>query len=287
MESPPSEPPRSEVPLESEQPPAHEWGEADAALLDAFAVPSYLALFTQAASDFLLIGEAGRLVHLGCRTGHPDASWLERMPRTTGVGVDPNPAFIQVAASHLDALGMRYVVAPSDQSGLEPQTYSHAIAFHPHGGVRQRLLLFREMARLLYPGGQALFALPVGESFQQLLDLTSEYALKNGRPDLESALDGALLHRPSVAQLRGEVLSVGLGDIGIETQGARLTFDSGLAFVTDPAVRLLILPQIAGYLDLKDLEPALVEYFVRAIDKYWSDAQFEVTLEIATVTARR
>jgi SAM-dependent methyltransferase len=264
-----------------------EWGETEAALLDAFAVPSYLALFTSHAEGLLLVGEAARVVHLGCRTGYPDAEWLQKMPDTTGVGVDASPALLAVASSHLGAMKMRYLAAQPDKTGLDGQSFSHALGFHPLGGVKERLRLFQEMSRLLYPGGQALLALPIGESFQELVDLMAEFALKQSRPDLEAAIDAIELHRPSARQLQEELVSVGLGDVGIETKSLKLTFSSGLAFIEDPAVRLLILPQVAGWLGGIRLEPELFEYWVRAIDRYWSDAEFELSLEVAAVSARR
>lgn len=266
---------------------AEEWGETEAALLDAFAVPSYLALFVAEAEGALLVGEAARVVHLGCRTGYPDALWLEKMPKTSGVGVDASPALLAVASSHLGSLTMRYVVASPEESGLDGQSFSHAFSFHPLGGPEARLRLFQEMSRLLYSGGQALLALPSGQSFQELVDLLSEYALKHGRTDLDAAVDALEHQRPTPQQLQEELQSAGLSDVGIEMKSQTLTFSSGLAFMEDPAVKLLILPQIESWLGGMKLETEVLDYWIRAIDKYWSDSEFELSFEIATVSARR
>lgn len=264
-----------------------DFGEDDAALFDAFVVPSYLSLFTAAARPLLLVGEAGRLVHLGCRTGYPDPLWLEAMPSTTGVGVDGAQSFLSIAGSRLGAMNMRYVFGNPARSGLESQTFSHSVSFHPTRNAKGRIALFAEMARLLYSGGQALVALPFGDSFQEVLDLVGEYALKHDESELEAAFDGVSLHRGTPEQLMEELKSVGLSDVGIDVQEQQIPFESGRAFVEDPAVRLLVLPLVAAWLGRPSLPEEAREYLARAIDKYWSDTAFELRVQIAAVSARR
>lgn len=272
----------------SQVPPlGEEFGEDDAALFDAFVVPSYLSLFTAAARPLLLVGEAGRLVHLGCRTGYPDPLWLEAMPSTTGIGVDGAQSFLSLAGSRLGAMNMRYVLGNPARSGLEAQTFSHALSFHPTRNAKGRIALFAEMARLLYPGGQALVALPFGDSFQEVLDLVGEYALKHDDSELESAFDSVSLHRGTSDQLIEELKSAGLSDIGIDVQEEQIPFESGRAFIEEPAVRLLILPLVAAWLGQVALPDAARDYLARAIDKYWSDTPFELRVQIAAVSARR
>lgn len=264
-----------------------DFGEDDAALFDAFVVPSYLSLFTAAARPLLLVGEAGRLVHLGCRTGYPDALWLETMPSTTGVGIDGAQSFLSIAGSRLGAMNMRYALGNPARSGLESQTFSHAFSFHPTRNAKGRIALFAEMARLLYPGGQALISLPFGDSFQEVLDLVGEYALKHDETELESAFEAVALHRGTSEQLLEELKSAGLSDIGIDVQEEQMPFESGRAFIEDPAVRLLILPLIAAWLGRPSLPEGAQEYLARAIDKYWSDTAFELKVQIAAISARR
>jgi SAM-dependent methyltransferase len=264
-----------------------DFGEDDAALFDAFVVPSYLSLFAAAARPLLLVGEAGRVVHLGCRTGYPDAQWLEDMPSTTGVGVDSVQSFLSIASSRLGSMNMRYVLGNPARTGLDPQTFSHALSFHPTRNAKGRIALFAEMGRLLYPGGQALISLPFGDSFQEVLDLLAEYALKHDDAEIEAAFESVPLHRGTPHQLMEELKSAGLSDVGIDIREEQIPFESGRAFVEDPAVRLLILPLVAAWLGRTSLPDEARDYLARAIDKYWSDTAFELKVQIAAVSARR
>jgi SAM-dependent methyltransferase len=52
--------------------------------------------------------------------------------------------------------------------------FSHAFSIHPASHKKGRLDLFQEMLRLLYPGGQALIAMPLKGSYQEIADLFRE-----------------------------------------------------------------------------------------------------------------
>ena len=68
-----------------------------------------------------------------------------------------------------------------------------------------------------------------------------------------------------------------------------LRFENGRDFFEDPVTRLLLVPELR--LDLpRDLlsEVALPFTYVRdAIDKYWSDGTFELTVHVGVVSGRR
>lgn len=271
----------------SSQPPLEdEIGENEAALFDAFVVPTYLMHFADRARELLLVGEAGRLVHLGCRSGYPEARWLQDMPRTLAVGVDSSTALLELARSKADGAFLHYLRAAPEQSGLDAEAFSHGLTLHPLGGSEERVALFAEIARLLYGGGQALVALPLGHSFLELTDLLSEYALKHEDSQLEAALEATTPHRPTLEQIQLELEGVGLSDIDVLTHIENLAFDSGRAFANDPAVQALIWPQLTCWLGGVSLEPAR-DYVAKAIDKYWSEASFELTVHIAALSARK
>jgi hypothetical protein len=63
-------------------------------------------------------------------------------------------------------------------------------------------------------------------------------------------------------------------------------FVSGRAFIEDPITRLLLMPEFRKNLDTDDLR-APFEYVRDAIDKYWSEGEFELTVHVGCATARR
>ncbi|NLE88605.1 MAG: class I SAM-dependent methyltransferase [Myxococcales bacterium] len=264
-------------------------GANDAAIVETFAVPRYLAWFGELALEMLLVSEAARVAHLGCRTGYPDLEILKRIPRTALVGVDGSEPALDLARNKAAAAGitaLEYQLATGLPTGLPAEQFSHALCLHPRADRLGRVALFGEMQRLLYRGGQALLALPLSSSFRELTDLLAEYALKYDDSTLSDALEHASTERITIEGLALELEQAGLGDVDFEVRQRSLRFDSGRALVEDPATRFFILPELEGWLGAVDLtEPS--RYFVEAIDKYWSEDPIELGVTLVAVSARK
>ncbi len=263
-------------------------GANDAAIVDTFAVPRYLSWFGDLLLEIVLVGESGRVAHLGCRTGYPDVELMERMPNTTMVSVDGGGPALELARIKAESVAERveYVLAERLPTRLPSGQFSHVVCLHPRADREARIELFREMRRLLYRGGQAIVALPLSSSFRELIDLLKEYALKYDDAVLSKALEAAYAERITVESLAEELEEVGLVDVDFEVRPKTICFDSGRALVEDPVTRFFILPEIQAWLGSDDLtEPA--RYFVEAVDKYWSEELLEVGVNIVAVSARR
>lgn len=264
-------------------------GANDAAIVETFAVPRYLSWFGELALEMLLVSEAARVAHLGCRTGHPDLEWLRHIPQTELIGVDASEPALDLARNKAAAAGasqLQYQLAQGVPTGLPAEQFSHVLSVHPRADVVGRSALFGEMHRLLYRGGQALVALPLSSSFRELIDLLAEYALKYDDTALSKALERASLERVTVENLAAELEAAGLTDVDFEVRQKALRFDSGRALVEDPATRFFILPEIETWLGAVDLSEAS-RYFVDAIDKYWSEDPVELSVTLAAISARK
>ena len=263
---------------------------ADAAILETFVVPRYLSLFGDLMLEMILVGESARIAHLGCRTGYPDLKLYERVDGVDIVGVDSSPPALELARNKAAVLGgevrIEYRVGDSVPLDLEDGIFTHAFAIHPISGSQERAALFGEMSRLLCEGGQALVALPLRGSFQEIADLFREYGLKHDDSDFSKAIEAALVDRPSIETLSEELENAGLDDIDVEIRQTQLSFDSGRAFVEDPVSRLLIIPEVRTWLAVNDLQRPL-EYVRDAIDKYWSEGKLELSLNVGCASARK
>lgn len=78
----------------------------------------------------------------------------------------------------------------------------------------------------------------------------------------------------------------GFDFVDVSLRPTTLGFQSGRDFFEDPIARLLILPEVRLNLGLDDPEPAFA-YVREAIDKYWSDGTFELTVNVGCATGRR
>ena len=262
---------------------------ADAAILETFVVPRYLSLFGELALEMLLLGESARLIHLGCRTGYPDLKIYEQGEGADIVGVDLSLPALELARNKAHVRGdvrIEYRLGGDESLELEEGLYTHAMTLHPAASSDQRLRLLSEMERLLCSGGQAVIALPLRGSFQEIADLFREYALKHDDTAFSKAVEAALLARPSIESLSEELEQVGLADVDVEIRQTSLTFDSGRAFVEDPVSRLLILPEVKAWIGVEDVTKPLA-YVRDAIDKYWSEGKLELSLNVGCASARK
>lgn len=261
----------------------------EVAILETFVVPRYLASFGEPVLDLLLAGDFARIAHFGCRTGYPDRQLLETITSCSVVGVDPSLAAVELArnkAATLHDVALEYLVATEYPTELEEESFSHAMSLHPIGTEDDRIELFREMHRVLYTGGQALVALPMRGSFQEVGDLFREYALKQDRGDFGKSAEVGMAAQPTIETLSEELEAAGFDDIDIDVRQVTLRFESGRAFTEDPATRLLILPEIQGLMGVDDLKEP-VSYLSDAIDKYWSNREFELGVNVGAASARK
>lgn len=264
-------------------------GPAEAAIYETFVVPRYLSLFGEAALDMVVEGPDAQVVHLLCGTGYPDRGIALKLPGAHIYGIDPSPAALELArakAATMASMTADYRVGDGWPTPFPAGAFSHAVCLHPLARPIDRTALLAECARLLAPHGQVLVALPLRGSFQELADLLREYALKAEADAVAKAVEAAVLVRPTAEQLAAEVEEAGFHFVDVDLRTHVLKFQSGRDFFEDPVCRLLLLPEVRSNLDLPDVERPLA-YVREAIDKYWSEGTFELTLHVGCASGRR
>lgn len=263
-------------------------GSSDAALFETFVVPRYLSLFGEAALDVLAHARGAQVLHIGCRTGYPDREILARLPQAHVVGCDASAPALGVARAKAQTTGERgleYVEAKELPLPFEDASFSHALSLHPPADPASRQGLLAEMHRLLTTHGQAVLALPMRGSFVEIADLLREYALKTDDGPLGDAVDRAMALRPTVESLSSEMEDAGFEYVDVELRRGSVAFEGGREFFEDPVTRLLLSSEFRRNVGL-DLD-APMAYVRDAIDKYWSDGRFELTVHVGCASGRR
>lgn len=103
--------------------------------------------------DRLLSVSAGdRVLEVGCGQGHLTKRLADRGVEI--VGIDANPAASEVSESHL----VRHMSAES--LDFEDDRFDSVLSFHAIEHIPRLEIAFAEMARVLRPGGKALFVYP-------------------------------------------------------------------------------------------------------------------------------
>lgn len=269
--------------------PARFLGPEDAAIFETFVVPRYLALFAERLLGMLVAGNDARVCHLQCRTGYPDQLLLEKLPNAHVYGCDSSVHAIDLARAKAKALAgfvgdYRVVEAPT--TPFPAGAFSHALTLHPLAAPAERKRLFEELARIVAPRGQALVAMPLRGSFVEIADLLRECALKQELTELTNAVEAAVQLRPTEDSIARELEAVGFEFVDVDVRTRALKFSSGRDFFEDPVTRLLLLPEFRVNLSLADTEGPFA-YVRDAIDKYWSDGEFELSVVVGVVSGRR
>ncbi len=277
------------APSEVASRPGPRLGPADAAIFETFVVPRYLSLFGELALESVVESEGAQLVHLGCRTGYPDRGLAMKLQGAAVFGVDESHAAIELAgakAATMPNMMYNYRVGDAYPAPLPDAAFSHALSIHPLAAPNSRALLIAEMHRLLAPSGQMVLALPMRGSFLEVADILRECGLKTDDSALTAAVDRAMARRPTVEALASEIEEAGFEYVDVSLRPATITFPSGRAFAEDPITRLLLLPEFRINLEMEDLSGPM-DYVRDAIDKYWSESEFELTVNVGCATGRR
>jgi SAM-dependent methyltransferase len=264
-------------------------GPSEAAVYETFVVPRYMALFGDLALEMLVESDDAQVVHLHCRTGYPDRGVALRLRGAHVVGVDGSLAALELArtkAATMPDMVSQYRFVPDLPTSLPPAAFSHALVMHALGVPDDRSAQLRECARLLAAHGQVIVTMPLRGSFQELGDLLREYALKFDDPSIDQAVDQAELDRPNLEGLGMELQEVGFDFVELEQRSTTVRFHRGRDFFEDPIARLVVLPELRLELGL-ETRPEPLAYVRDAIDTYWSDGSFELTVNVGCATGRK
>jgi SAM-dependent methyltransferase len=262
---------------------------SEAAIFETFVVPRYLSLFGELALETLVDSADAQVLHVFCRTGYPDRGISLKLPSAYIFGCDPSAPALELArAKAATKAGMvcEYRVAEGYPIPFPTGAFSHALSLHPLAAPEERRRLMGEFARLLAPAGQAVVAMPIRGSFQEIADLLREYSLKYEALEVSKAVEAAALIRPTVEMFGAELEEAGFDYVDVQVRPTTLKFQSGRDFFEDPVTRLMLLPEFRINLALEEIE-APFSYVRDAIDKYWSDGTFELTVNVGCVTGRR
>ncbi len=274
--------------------PARRLGPEDAAIFETFVVPRYLTMFGERLLEMLAAGSDARVCHLHCRTGYPDRALVDRLPNAEVYGSDVSVHAIELAKAKAAALPKGGTMGTFDYRAIEglplpfpAGAFSHAFTLHPLAAPAERRLLFEELARIVAPRGQALVAMPLRGSFIEVADLLRECALKNELTELTNAVEAAAQLRPTDEMFARELGNVGFEYVDVDLRTRTLRFESGRGFFEDPVTRIMLLPEFRVNLGMGEGVEKHFSYVRDAIDKYWSDGTFELTVNVGVVSGRR
>lgn len=267
-----------------------DYDERDVAALVGEVLPKYLCFFANLAVDRLILAPKAAVATMGVLGSSVVDAVAERLPSAVIQCFEPSQAAVHAAIDRTNSAPTQVdVEAVATLPIKRPDaSFTHVVAVHPIVGRADRIRLTRELFRVLVPGGQLLLTLPLRGSYPEIADMLREYALKHDVAAMAEAIEVGLQARPTPETLSEELDAVGFWDVDVEVELLSVPFDTGRDFAQHPLFRLIVGPEIAALLDrpADEMGPAL-EYAKLAVQNYWSEGQFDLTVNIGCVNARK
>lgn len=254
---------------------------------EAAVVPRYAQFFGDMLLRNMQLQEGADLLDLCCRTGYPTSALLPNLRRGRIVALDSDDSFLSVAREHLgEEVGRRVFLARSqgDHLAFADRTFTHVLGNLIDRSTSDRGALLLECARVLRSSGQLLLTMPLRGSFQEVIDMLFEVALKWDLGALRERVEQYERSLPTAQEWQEEAEAMGFEHVGLEEQAFTIGFESGDALFADPVVYAAALPEWQW---CADAGPA-VEILGRvrdAIDTYFRGIPFELTVVAGCLSA--
>jgi hypothetical protein len=144
-----------------------------------------------------------------------------------------------------------------------------------------------DLARVTRPGGEVRVTLPLAGTFQEFYDIYREVLVKNDKHETLEELARHEATHPTVDECEAWLRRAGLRDARVEIEEFTLLFKSSREFFFAPVIEFGPLPtwkKIAGRgQELQDV----FWYIKEAIDAYFGDRAFEVTVKAGCLIGRK
>jgi SAM-dependent methyltransferase len=243
---------------------------ADVEALWTEVLPKYLSFFNALAIDRLVMAPKAAVLACGPMASSMVEAVADRLPGAIIRGLEPSRAAIDATLERSTA-------------------FTHAVVVHPLSGAASRLMLLKEAFRVLVPAGQLLFTLPLRGSCPEIADMLREFSLKHDKPKFAEAIEIASQSRPTPETLTDDLERLGFTDVGVDVELLSVAFETGKDFANHPLFRLIIAPEMAALIGdpAEGIVNAAIEYAKTSIAKYWSEGQFDLTVNLGCAIARK
>ncbi len=265
-----------------------------AALYDAVVVPRFANLFGRLIVHELPEGQRGQVLSLGCGTGHPAYEMLRKMDVTARmIAVDRNEALIELARRRaVGDLSKRifFKMEAHERLGFGNGVFDVVTGNLVLESSESETQLLGELRRVLVSGGQLILTRALSGSFEEVLDMIREIALRRDLQGVHRRLEIVAGRYPEADALAQTVRAHGFASVSVRHEDTQLSFRSAEDLMRDPMVRLVALPEwlwaLRGDPKSEGNEGALLEEVERSLRTYFGQWPVTLTIRAGVVTAR-
>jgi len=265
--------------------------EVDPAVWESVVTPRYAAIFGQ-----LILREIGRgtreqVLDIACGTGHPSLELLKRLGEGARiVAIDRSSKLLDVAQRRaLRDSGRRifFKVASAESLRFGEDVFDAVFGNLALQSTESPSRALSECKRVLVRGGRLLLTQPLSGTFEEVLDMLREAALKLDQPDVASRVETVAANYPQPDELVALARRAGFVDVSVKVDSFRLPFRGANVILTDPLLTAVAMHEwrwIAG--DGANGERVL-DHVRGALDTYFGGGPLSLSVEAGLLMARK
>lgn len=264
--------------------------EEEAALYDALVVPRWSARFAQLILRSIPAGLKAQVLDVGCGTGHPSFSILERLDaRGRVIAIDSDVTLVDLARRRAMALPQNRIffnVESAEVLKFGDGVFDTIVGNLVLGEIEDPLRALAELRRVLAPDGHILMTQALRGTFVEIYDMFDEIAASSDDDDLRLRLEEASHRYPEERSLAAPFRAAGFGDVEVTTETFRLTFRNAAQIFTDETVRFVGLSEWRWIAGFQPGGERLLEEVQRRLDVYFAGGPLSLTVVAGLVSAR-
>lgn len=275
----------------------------EAIFYDTVVVPRFSALFSAPLLEAVPHGTRGQVLDLGCGTGHPALDLLRRMnDHGRVIAIDRDSGLVDLARRRaLEAHGKRvfFKVETASELSFGDEVFDLVVgnlvlgpsdgelaAGAPGSLAPSERAMLGEVRRVLAPNGRALLSRALAGTFEEVLDMLREAALRRDLGVVQKRVDMLAMRYPTLDQWAAQLGSMGFAPVEVRAEEHKLAFRSARDLFADPLVRSIAASEwrwVAG----AEGGDALLDEAEKALDTYFAGGPVSLTVIAGAAKAGR
>lgn len=263
----------------------------DAQLYDAVVVPRYSQHFGRLIVREVLPGTRARILDVGCGTGHPAFDLLKRLDDGGRiVAIDRDPALVDLARTRaLGEAGRRIFFKTESVESLSfgDDVFEAVIGNLVLGSMDRPGEALSEMRRVLTPGGRLLLTRALAGTFEEILDMFREVALRRDQPSVAHRVEIVAARYPAPSAVVAQVRAAGFEEVRVESETFKIPFRDAHELFEDALIRFVALSEWRWIAGFETGGERLMQEVEKSLDTYFGGGPLSLTVHAGIIKARR
>lgn len=296
-------PPPGSADARASRPGPHVSTPQEAAFYDSVVVPRYSALFSRPLLDAIAPGMRGQVLDVGCGTGHPAIDVLRRMgDHGRVIAVDRDSGLLDLARRRaIEAHGKRifFKVEGATELSFGDEVFDVVVGNLVFGAADTELswagagappgerAILGEVRRVLVPGGRALLSRPLAGTFEEVLDMLREVALRRDLTPAQKRVELLASRYPTREAWAEQLTQAGFAPVDVQAHEHKLAFKSARELFADPLVRAVAVSEWRWVAGLETGSETVLEECERALETYFAGGPVSLTVSAGAAIATK